>query len=163
MGILLRKENNKSKEKKSGKGREREGMELGHPCSTIMDSHAIELGSSASKCSAFVITLLLQLDDFFVEGFDGILWFFDRRHKSISFAFPSVHSFELGASPTVFGFDLLAEAALRCRIFGQIHEFHAACLASPIFIIALVCKTGPVPVPTRKSPLVVKAHVYHIG
>lgn len=74
MGILLRKEkNNKSKGKKSGKGREVEGMELGHPCSTIMDSHTIELGSSPSKCSALVVTLLLQLDDFFIEGLDGIL------------------------------------------------------------------------------------------
>ena len=162
-GNIAKKRKQQKQRKKKWKGSGGKEIELGHPCSPTVDSHTIELGSFTSKCSALFFALLLQLDNFSIEGLDGILWFFDRRHKSISFAFPSVHSFELGASPAVFGFDLLAEAALHCRIFGQIYEFHAARLASPIFIIALVCKTGPTPVPTRKSLLVVKAHAYHIG
>lgn len=120
-------------------------------------------GRLGSQRSAFVLPLFLKFQDFLVQQPYHVLRFLDGGHQRASFAFPSLHPFIFGASPTEFDFDLLADAAYCLHVLGPIHEFHAARLAGPIFIVALVGKARPTEVPTHKSLLVVKAHDYGVG
>lgn len=122
----------------------------------------VELGA-ASQCFASVVAFFLQLHNLSIERPYGVMRFFDRSHQIAPFALPSLHSIELSASPTKFGFDFLAKAALCCCVFCQVDEFHPACFAGTVFIVALMGEVGPSPVPTRKSPLVVKTHAYQIS
>lgn len=116
------------------------------------------LGNLDSQRSASVFAFFLKFHDFLIKRLDRILGLFNGGHQRTSLAFPSTHPFGLGASPTIFDFDLLAKAALCLYIFGLIHELHAARLAGTVFIVALVGETRPTEVPTHKSLLIVKAH-----
>ena len=72
-GNIAKKRKQQKQRKKKWKGSGGKEIELGHPCSPTVDSHTIELGSFTSKCSALFFALLLQLDNFSIEGLDGIL------------------------------------------------------------------------------------------
>lgn len=60
--------------------------------------------------------------------------------------------------PAVFRFDFLAEPALLRLKLCFVYEFYTACFTGAVLIVALVGKIGPIPVATRESFLVVKAH-----
>lgn len=61
-----------------------------------------------SQCLASVIPFSLELDNFTVKGSYSIMGLINGSHEVVSFAFPSLHSIELGATPAEFGLDFLA-------------------------------------------------------
>lgn len=103
----------------------------------------------------------MQCEDLFIEVHDELLGSVHRGHQSGPLASPPLETVDLGASPPILGFDLLTEAAIAAFVFGDIDEPHPACFAGAVLVIASVGKTGPAPVSTGETFLVVKAHVCH--
>lgn len=109
-----------------------------------------------------VFSLSLQHEDLFVKIHDELPRAIHRRHKCGTLALPPLETLDLGASPSVLGLNFFAEAALAALVLRHIDEFHAACLAGAVLVIAPVGEAGPTPVSTGESLLIVKAHAYQM-
>lgn len=85
-----------------------------------------------------------------------------RGYQGGTLSFPPVQTFDLGASPAIFGLNFLAEPTVALLVFGHVDKSHTACFASAVLIVASVSKAGPAPVSAGKSLLIVEAHAYQI-
>jgi hypothetical protein len=85
-----------------------------------------------------------------------------RGYQGGTLSFPPVQTFDFGASPAIFGLNLLAQSAIALLVLSHVDKSHTACFASAVLIVASVSKAGPAPVSAGKSFLIVKAHAYQI-
>lgn len=115
-------------------------------------------GPSSQKRVPSTLTLLLQSADLIFQLHYDLQRPVHRSHQSATFALPPFQPVDLGATAAMLGLDFLAQAALAVVIVGSVDEFHAACFASAVLVVALVSKAGPTPVPAGESLLIVKAH-----
>lgn len=75
------------------------------------------------------------------------------------FTLPSAYTVHLSGSAAHLGADLLAQLAV-CASGNRLHdEFHAARLADPVLLGAVLSEVAPLPIATGKAVLVVEAHV----
>lgn len=93
-----------------------------------------------------VLALVLQLADLLLKLHDNPLGLVDGCYEGTPLSLPPVQSLQFRIAASFFGFDLLAEPALRGFELGCIDESHAARFTGAILVIALVGETGPVPV-----------------
>lgn len=108
------------------------------------------------------LTLPLQDENLLVQFHYELVGPIHRGNQSGTLLFPPFETVDFGASPPEFGLDLLAETAFAAIALGYIHEFHSACFAGTVLVVASVGEVGPAPVSTGESLLVVKAHAYRI-
>lgn len=108
------------------------------------------------------LTLPLQDEYLLVQVHYELVGPIHRGHQSGTLPFPPFEAVDLGASPAKFSLNLLAETAFAAVVLGHVDEFHTACFAGAVLVIASVSKVGPAPVSTGESLLVVKAHAYRM-
>lgn len=108
------------------------------------------------------LTLPLQDENLLVQVHNQFVGPIHRGHQIGTLPFPPFEAVDLGASPAKFSLDLLAETAFAAVVLGHVDEFHTACFAGAVLVIASVSKVGPAPVSTGESLLVVKTHAYRM-
>lgn len=106
------------------------------------------------------LTLPLQATDILLDIQNELLRPIHRSLEVTAFALPPVHALDLGVTPAILDFDLLAEAALRFLKHGLVDQFHAARFTSAVLVIAPVREPAPAPASAVELFLVVEAHVY---
>lgn len=115
MGNIAQKEEKKERRKEGRKKKENRWKTTRRARNN--SPYKVELGEPSSQCFASVLAFTLQLHNLSIERPYGVMRLVDRSYQIASFAFPPLHSIELGASPTELGFDFFAEAALCRRVF----------------------------------------------
>jgi hypothetical protein len=128
------------------------------------DIHGVAAHGPFLSCESAppILALLLQGADLGIQIFDKLQRSIHGGHQRGPLAFPPFQPVKLGATPAIFGLDLLTEPTFVAVILGHIHEPHAACFARAVFVVAPVSKARPAPVSTGVSFLVVKTHTYQI-
>jgi hypothetical protein len=106
----------------------------------------------------FTFPFGLKLADLLIKVVNKPLGTGHRCYEHTSLALPTIQSFHFLASTPKLGLDFLTESALCSLEFRQVHEPHATRFTSAVFIIALMSKTGPVPVTACESLLIIEAH-----
>lgn len=114
----------------------------------------------SQQCVPSVLPLSLQAENLLVQLHYQSLRPVHRSYQSRTLPFPPLDAVDLGASAAVLGLDLLTQATHAALMFGHVDQFHAACLAGPVFIVAAMGEASPAPVSAYESFLIVKTHAY---
>jgi hypothetical protein len=105
------------------------------------------------------LTFAAQLVKLAVQNSNNIHRLVDGSAELGSFALPPANPINLCGPSTHLGVDLLAQLA-PSTCWNRLHdEFHAACLAHPVLLGAVLSKVAPLPVATGEAVLVKEAHV----
>lgn len=89
---------------------------------------------------------------------DTIL-FLISRHGVDVFGFPSGYSLLGRGDFTPDDFVLLAHLTLGSNTGCFVYQFHAACFASPVLLVAMCSESSPLVVTANEDLLVIEAHV----
>jgi hypothetical protein len=115
-----------------------------------------------ANCLQPALTFAAQLVDFAVQTSNNVRRLVDRSAELGSLALPSANAVALSGPSAYLGVDLLTQLALGTRWNCLHDEFHAACLAHPVLLGAVLSEVAPLPVATGEAVLVKEAHVSRV-